>query len=218
MRRILFNTFAAAAALTVSFGAMAQGVVGSNHDMTAGFTDGTLSGGFNTGGRVCIYCHVPHQSRGSSPAPLWNREDPTSTYTMYDSVTMDMVQQGQPAGVSLACLSCHDGTVAVDALYSQPWAFNPPDNHWTSDGNSVTTWGNLGTDLSTEHPISLTYDPAQDDGFNPAVDVETAGLRFFGAGGDQMECASCHDVHYTDGDSFWIDNDASALCRTCHIK
>ena len=208
MRKILINTLSAVAALTVSVGAMAQ-ITGSNHDMTSEFT-GLLATG-NAGGRICIYCHVPHHSRSDAVAPLWNRNDTTTLYTMYSSDTLDMTIAAQPQGVSAACLSCHDGSLGVDNMYSTPWGWGASDNT-----TYTTTWGNLGSDLSTDHPISVTYDPAQDTGFRAQVDVETSGLKFFD--GDQLECASCHDVHYTDGDSFWISNDRSALCLTCHIK
>jgi len=80
---------------------------------------------------VCVYCHTPHGagystmlSRGM--APLWNRKINTGTaYTTYaslnsphfeDNSATTMTAGGGIKGVSLACLSCHDGTIAFDAL------------------------------------------------------------------------------------------------------
>lgn len=67
---------------------------------------------------VCVFCHTPHGANTTSgAAPLWNRALPSSSgYTTYSSPNFDSGSTGQPYGVSLACLSCHDGTVALDAL------------------------------------------------------------------------------------------------------
>ena len=66
---------------------------------------------------VCVFCHTPHG--GTADAPLWNRAMATpGTYTPYTSSTLDTTV-GQPDGISLACLSCHDGTIALDALRNQ---------------------------------------------------------------------------------------------------
>lgn len=81
---------------------------------------------------VCIFCHTPHGGRtqiGSAPsgqAPLWNRAlRPSGAYTPYSSPNFDAVDPGNtlkglPKGVSLACLSCHDGTISFDALVNPP--------------------------------------------------------------------------------------------------
>ncbi|MBI3994501.1 MAG: hypothetical protein HY349_00860 [Nitrospirae bacterium] len=68
---------------------------------------------------VCVFCHTPHGSNTSAPAaaPLWNRTVPASSgYTLYSSPNFDAEGQVQPQGVSLACLSCHDGSIALDSL------------------------------------------------------------------------------------------------------
>jgi len=100
--------------------------------------------------------------------------------------------------------------------------------------NGVTTPmgavpANLGTDLSGDHPISFTYDDAlaTTDGELNAPTTTASGLganidddMLFGAGADQLECASCHDVHNTAGINplMLMDNTNSELCLTCHIK
>jgi hypothetical protein len=85
---------------------------------------------------VCVFCHTPHGGRvnvggeglGAGGAPLWNRALPpagttgTGGFTMYTSPNFDGagdVSSG-PKGVSLACLSCHDGVIALDALINAP--------------------------------------------------------------------------------------------------
>ena len=80
----------------------------------------------------------------------------------------------------------------------------------------------MGTDLSDDHPISFTYDAAlaTADGELATPSGGTVGtLPLFGASSDQMECATCHDVHDdTNGNFLLMDNTASALCLTCHNK
>jgi len=82
-----------------------------------------------------------------------------------------------------------------------------------------TFWAMLDTDLSNEHPISFTYNPALDNtqdfnGFPTAVPCSGANWRYWipGTGGsnyplysngavvaqtNQFECATCHAVHDT---------------------
>ena len=122
-------------------------ITGTSHDLTAQTTLLTNAG--NT--QLCAYCHTPHSASGTNTTtPLWNHEDTTANYTMYSSPSMNMVIAGAPAGVSLACLSCHDGTVAADQLINYP-------NSTGIDPQTATgifTLGDsLGTDLSDDHPI-----------------------------------------------------------------
>ncbi|MFQ5825387.1 MAG: hypothetical protein ACE5JB_15200, partial [bacterium] len=67
-------------------------------------------------GEICVYCHTPHNNNTDIEAPLWNRSTPTGPYDMYDSPTLDMDIASNPQGVSLACLSCHDNTIALDQI------------------------------------------------------------------------------------------------------
>ena len=77
---------------------------------------------------VCVFCHTPHGGRtdvAGGGAPLWNRALPSGTgYETYTSPNFDNIQGTStgvgPKGVSLACLSCHDGTIALDALINAP--------------------------------------------------------------------------------------------------
>jgi len=75
---------------------------------------------------VCIFCHTPHGANlaASTQAPLWNRLLPDDTsYEVYESPNFDaqdFTGIHRPKGVSLACLSCHDGSIAFDALVNLP--------------------------------------------------------------------------------------------------
>jgi hypothetical protein len=197
----------AAIGLTMAVSSTAQAqIAGSSHD---------LSGG---SGEICIYCHTPHNGDISGAAPLWNRTAPTTaTFTMYDSPTIDMTIAAQPQDISLACLSCHDGATAYNSV------LNDPNGQATALGPMTGSRAvGSGGDLTNDHPISITYDPTAtgDPEFDTIANVETAGLVFYG-GGDQVECATCHNPHLGGGGvlSFLrISNADSALCLTCHTK
>jgi len=84
---------------------------------------------------VCVFCHTPHGADASfAGAPLWNRALPSGTvYTTYNAPNID-VAPGQPQGVSLACLSCHDGGAALDAFVNGPGS-----GRFYTLGNTATT-------------------------------------------------------------------------------
>ena len=181
-------------------------IVGTAHDFS--------SKNWNPTGEICVVCHTPHNADTTvTNAPLWNHEVTTATFTPYTSATLDATT-GQPNGVSKLCLSCHDGTVAIDNFGG------------TTNGTHFISGGEkLGTDLSNDHPVSFTYDTALSttDGelFDPATQPSGLGGTISDdlLVGGKVECASCHDVHGTPNDHLLlIDNSGSALCLTCHDK
>ncbi len=184
-------------------------------------------------GEVCVYCHTPHNATTAVSAPLWNRSAPTGPYTMYSSPTIDMTIAASPQGVSLACLSCHDGTVALDAVVRPP-------RSWTAgtdlgggrltqcqgchSGSSPAGGYNfsglvVATDLSNDHPISITYDTTRDSAFTTPTAGRVGSLPLYGTGRNQVECGSCHNPHDNTNRTFLrVANTNSALCTACHIK
>lgn len=213
--------------------AVASSIVGSRHDMTFLLTKPMMNGAFNDYHEVCVYCHTPH---GANPAggPLWNRSLPNaSVFTLYNSSTMD-TSPGEPSVISLLCLSCHDGTIAMDNIFNMPNTgtsfaglhqkmdasgcagchgetplFGAPDLHDAF----------LGIDLSDDHPISMTYPTAEeDDQFFLPPDLNR-GWPDVPLYDGKVECPSCHDVHDPDNQPFLrIANNQSALCLRCHDK
>lgn len=96
--------------------------------------------GPNTTAEVCVFCHTPHGGSTSGPGgvPLWNRTVPlNSGYTIYGGANFDGVDSGQPQGVSLACLSCHDGTIALDSLINMPGSGGFRPANLTPPGNTA---------------------------------------------------------------------------------
>jgi hypothetical protein len=142
--------------------AQGGGVVGSPHDLQV--ATGNTS-------ETCVFCHTPHGSDTNAAVPLWNKElpDPTS-YTRYSTLgTSTLDGEEAPVGsVSLACLSCHDGSQAVDTV------LNVPGSGLAGDGTNVpspsridaASFGlnigaspvpNLTADLRDDHPVSIQY-------------------------------------------------------------
>lgn len=111
-------------------------ITNTRHNMTQSSVAG-LAGAMvtvrNNYGEVCVYCHTPHGANTAAAAPLWNRTLPVTTvYTTYDKLNTSSLTQTvyQPGAASLPCLSCHDGSQAIDAIINMPGAgqyFATPD-------------------------------------------------------------------------------------------
>ena len=128
-------------------GAAAQSIVNTVHNLSV---TGPGDVRANLESEICIFCHTPHNSLPSSP--LWNKDDPGYTYTLYHSSTVQAVP-GQPDGSSILCLSCHDGTTALGSVLSRTTDIG------FSGGITTLPPGNtnMSTDLADDHPISFDY-------------------------------------------------------------
>jgi predicted CXXCH cytochrome family protein len=273
MRRITQTLMVAAGALALGPLAMAYtgtytpgaGINLTPHDL------GTVHNGMNytavppdpVGGRICIFCHAPHNTYRLSPAnggpppgigagpqaadeftylPLWNHTlpNPVPNYEMYNNgpgapqvgpKASQAMQQGflQPGSVSLLCLSCHDGSIAVNSYGNVD---QPPSSQ--STGTTVIAPGyQVGQDfyLGNHHPISFDYDLAwagdieiRDPDVTNMTPTTLVRDHLFGnglGGSTYLECASCHSVH-NKGNSgemlLWRSDQNSELCLTCHDK
>ena len=233
MRTFIVKLLAVSIGVLGSIGVVqaAENVGLTKHNLS---TTGTFQVHLTAGtDEVCVFCHSPHTEVTTASAvqpPLWNRTTTLTGFTMYSSATIEMLIAAQPQGVSLACLSCHDGSIAFDQLINGPGSGNfasdpgARQTGWTwlnslDDMSKVGGIAFIGKDLRADHPISVTYDTTQDPQFQPAAAVVTGGLKLFGPAADQVECASCHNPHEADLATFYrIDNAQSALCTTCHIK
>lgn len=195
-----------------------------NLSVSSGGVDPTTGAVLVDYGEICVYCHTPHA--GQVEAPLWNRQFNTGGgYQMYSSATLDMTMDGQPTGISMACLSCHDGTIGLDVIINAPNSFGGAIPPTTPGVNTMPVASNafLAEDLRNDHPISVVYDPALDPAFNSSASILAAGLRLFTdptSPGAKVQCASCHNPHdnATNQPFLRLDNSGSNLCLTCHIK
>ncbi len=181
---------------------------------------------------VCIFCHTPHGNQNNNTPALWNRTLSSATYTAsntYTSSSMDADATelaAGPGGSSKLCLSCHDGTMAVDKVNVNIDVTNKVSSNNPTIAMNVATevkmpagagldsgfTRNLGTNLSNDHPISFTYNSAliaNDGELNtPAADNTTGGIVMNrGPGmarpvlpleGGKVQCSTCHDPHLRD--------------------
>jgi predicted CXXCH cytochrome family protein len=206
--------------------------------------------------RKCIFCHAPHNTYRLSTAaggagpqapaafnylPLWNHTLQTNTaYTMYENgpgapqsgphASQAILNGMIPGSTSLLCLSCHDGSVAVNS-YGNGAQLSRSISTGTTIISSTTYLIGQNKYLGNHHPIGFDYDMVQ------SVDTEirnpdTAMLTpmsfirdhlYAGSGGisSNMECGTCHSVH-NKGNSgetlLWRSDQNSELCLTCHDK
>lgn len=185
----------------------AQSIVTTKHNLSAS-GPGTVKATSET--EICIFCHTPHNSR--PVAPLWNRSDPGSTYTLYTSSTLQATP-GQPDGPSILCLSCHDGTVALGSVVSRstPIAM-------ATGTNMPAGLSNLSTNLRNDHPISFSYTAslATADGQLKAPGSITPPVSLKNG---KVQCTSCHDPHSNVNSDFLVTTSQnSALCNSCHQR
>lgn len=218
-------------------GAKVSDVRATKHNLSAA-ADGATTPSGNVPARnikatsetqVCVFCHTPHAAQdipksGSTPgAPLWNRKLSSATYTPYTSTSIEASAaelSASPGGSSKLCLSCHDGTMAIDKVNVLNGAANAtivmnvatPVNMPAGSGLTTGFTRNLGANLTNDHPISFTYNAAlaTADGElrEPAAENTVGGVVMNRAIGkakpvlplenNQMQCATCHDPHLND--------------------
>ena len=178
--------------------------------------------------QICAFCHTPHGATDEPKAPLWNRQLSSAGYTVYDSTSLESPIP-QPGGKSKLCLSCHDGTVALGQVnvLNRTTHLTPADQIGMTGTNPDGTITNgpygadtgftrrIGTDLSNDHPISMTFDAARamSDGelYTPGTEpwlhervrIDSNGVadpalpqgNYLPLENDKVECISCHDPH-----------------------
>jgi predicted CXXCH cytochrome family protein len=147
-------------------------------------------------GEICVFCHTPHGSSTTAVAPLWNKKlaDPASfTNKMYSSATFDGVDTVGfiSSSVSLACLSCHDGTQAMDTVLNAPGSGGYNANGATfaggwaganQSGGKMTGLACLSCDgdLKNDHPVGMEYanwnNAPLDKDFAKATKIVKGGL------------------------------------------
>lgn len=182
--RCAWLAFALVTALSAT--AVYAGIFNTKHNL--GSTGVNAASNFSGTAEVCVFCHTPHGGDASVAAPIWNRNvDPTgfTTYDQLGSTSLDAAIE--PVGsVSIACLSCHDGTQAMDSVINEPgsgaenWAFRA--GVWSGQAapvggriGPVTVITNLGKDLRDDHPISVQYAGggySQSNPFGPGRDPD----------------------------------------------
>lgn len=197
-------------------------ITGSAHD----FTTSSWSGG-----RICIACHAAHNNDTNIvDAPLWSHKNSTiASYTLYSSPTFDgSGTMAQPSGSSKLCLSCHDGSVAVDSFGGR------------TGTAYVTTFIGKNGNLKGDHPIGFNYDaalfakdssladPSSSVTIGSGAQTKTGSITNVMLYNGKLECASCHDTHNTftaaapagatSNKLIKITEVGSGICLACHKK
>jgi hypothetical protein len=230
----------ASAGIANAGSAPASGIYQSPHDIryaVPGITD--------VQDRLCAFCHTPHHALDATGGPLWSHAVSTQNPAAYSSPSFDT--KGIPIndaylGDTRLCMSCHDGTVAVDSYYG-----NTGSNYLSNGTNTVfTNMPMLGTNMSQNHPVGfdlLAVIAASPSGAGGSPNLNsnlsasstylgnsntsvTVGSRLFA--GQYMTCRTCHDVHNQKNSTqnsikpgtphFFILGGQlnSGLCITCH--
>jgi len=205
------------------------GITGGPHDFSA-----------LTGGHACEVCHIPHVNSTDSDYanPKWQIHSPTnSTYVTYDqgnSATFNALHLTVQLGTSVACLSCHDGSMAVNQSYGgAPAAYAPTfaietasATHGAFDPPAEGTPGpRLGrVDLTHMHPVGVSYTQAvaADPTLRPVGGGNSLLGQMLKGSRRTVECSTCHDIHGIIGESgrtpcaLIVSPHDAALCETCH--
>lgn len=201
------------------------GITGTPHDFR-GYTGVSTSGGSTAAtisttaadSQICVYCHVPHNA-STSVRPLWNHAlDATTVWeagTNYWATSYNETGLSAPSGVSLQCLSCHDGVIAIDAYGGATGGVFMP----------TAEPANLTTDLKNDHPVSVTY-PNANLPSGSKFNANPTGVKVSFGGTLKVECASCHDPHNSVvattgagiGKFLRVKKEGSSICLACHNK
>jgi predicted CXXCH cytochrome family protein len=149
------------------------GIANTKHNLGSTGTAGNNK--VSDTGEICVFCHTPHAADTTAPAPLWNKNLSAMTgYTTYSTASSSTIDGEVLAvgSVSIACLSCHDGSQAMDNIINAPGSGQydttgggANGRAYTWSGSTVNTTGQmqntsvamLGKDLSNDHPIGIQY-------------------------------------------------------------
>jgi len=239
-KQIVIITALAALTLgtTLAFGGSADGtgIVGSKHDMNV-LRDANVTA--DTQGRVCAFCHTPHHKLESTTLlnynPLWSHTiNNDAVLKSYQTVTFDSTATGDPlTGPSRLCMSCHDGSIAVDQHYGIAGTASLTKESLHGDNfNQIAVY--KSSDLSNDHPIGFDLDGINtlDPGIRAKLlapnnlglndkDITVLGFKTGVGSVSIMTCASCHDVHNKDNKDtafLYEKQKDSAFCLMCHDK
>lgn len=154
--------------LCVLAGGALAGIFNTKHNL--GSTGVNAASNFSGTREICVFCHTPHGGNEQAAVPLWNRNlDPNGfqTYDQLGTTTLDAHVE-QVGSVSLACLSCHDGTQAMDSVLNDPGSGRVVpgfvQGRWSGQAAAVggrigppMVVTNLGKDLSNDHPVGIQF-------------------------------------------------------------
>lgn len=224
VRMIVISDLFMQSAPLEAIAAPAKGILGTVHDLSA-----TGPNHVTESKEACIFCHTPHDSpegiKGS--IPIWNHTTTSQQFINYSSNSLQGTLDMQPTGPSLACLSCHDGTLAMGSIHELPIGGGQDDYSHAAGGVNPSTGmldgpNRIDRNLGSGHPVSITY---RDDLVKSLrAPSELRGVRLYPSNvrGGKVQCASCHDPHNfgikgSTAPFLRVTKDGSALCLSCHL-
>ena len=191
-------------------------IANTKHDLSATSTAAIKSA---TQTDTCVFCHLVHNSQPGVGRPLWSHTMTTQNLTWAPTTTVrgttlpTSITSSALAG-SRACMSCHDGTVALGDLLNGQGG--------TVSGTNVTA-GKLSGGVNVlnpgssqlNHPLGVGK-PAAIPGFTNFKLVPPGSAVNYDAAGN-VQCDSCHNPHDNTFPPFLKINPAGgAICFTCH--
>lgn len=221
-------------------GALSTGVSATKHNMGSGGPGTIKVGGTGATTEVCVFCHTPHAAVVAN-GPLWNRTAGSATYAPYTSATLTggtyasgLGTAQTPGAISLACLSCHDGTQAMNSVINQPgsgFGTGSMPGIWggAADGKmiGIAAVGGGTEGLSNDHPIGVRYAGGSlvaaqaNNGYTQwstdtingvqAFWVEAASATTTGTGRQKADMWL-----YNRGTATTANNEAFVECASCH--
>jgi predicted CXXCH cytochrome family protein len=204
--------------------AMAAGITSTKHNLTS---TGAGPNKQSTTDQICVFCHTPHGSDTSAPVPLWNKKlnSTGATYTTYDQLNTSTLNGAvlSVGSVSLACLSCHDGTQAMDNIINAPGSggYNATGGGaagigmtWNAGAKTLSgaPFPMLGTDLKNDHPIGIEYCGGGITGATTTVSGTCKNLDFIGATAGTTSDGRTAQVKTNNINNvqvFWVDVDGA---------
>lgn len=184
-----------------------------------------ILGPHNVSGHGCASCHAPHSgakgnggtNAASGEEYLWGRDFVATTYTLNGGTdTLTVSNSGAITDQTfhtVACLSCHDGSVAIAGMTGTSVETIPGGYH-------VPTYLNDGSEsLKNDHPVDVTYNPTSNFNWPGTVNADgsitwttTTAVTQFQASygrpfrlypsltgrdgvGSYVECSTCHNPH-----------------------
>lgn len=199
--------------------------LGSDNAVNDNYVSG---GGANT--EICVFCHTPHGSDTSAPVPLWNKklDLANTTYQTYDQLGTSSLDGSVASvgSVSLACLSCHDGTQAMDNIINAPGsggydAFGGDTENLAGGliGRNTASWA--WTSVSTVDADGKMQLNGGDNSPFPMLGTDLrndhpVGIAYCGGYLSGDASGTCQDGDFTTpktasvngGDVYWIDTPA----------
>ncbi|MBI5847472.1 MAG: cytochrome c3 family protein [Nitrospirae bacterium] len=157
--------------------------------------------------------------------------------------TLAATPVGDPGANSLTCLSCHDGSIGLGVTYkngisnTQVMTSTPANllvavsgtmgalnyagytasyGAGSSDpGYNPAIGGPSTTDLTNDHPVGVQYMLDGRAGLNAVLPNGAGQFKFYGAGSNVVECATCHNPHDNDLSKF-LRVAKATICTDCH--